>query len=206
MQWEDLLKNKKQSFVFKKQTPDQSIIDSIVEEIHAKCPSKQNRVLYDLRVLDWSNEEMRLDFYRSTDRDPKRPGQYNPQCLAPYLFVWSAREELEPSINKFGEDNNPEYANPRWRAGVTNMEIGICSMFTVFSAQAKGLSSGFCKCIKAEPIEEKYGFTPILFLGVGYGFDLPPMMYWCPINKKNMSVPYGKETKPEVDSYVSYSV
>ena len=54
--------------------------------------------------------------------------------------------------------------------------------------------------------EEKYGLNPLLFLGVGYGFELPPRMFWCPVNKKNMSVPYGNETKPKVDSYVSYSV
>ena len=205
MQWEDILKNKHQSFVFKKRQPDKSIIDKIVEEIHTKCPSKQNRVLYDLRILDWSNEELRLDFYKSTERDARRPGLYNPQCLAPYLFVWSQRD-IESSTNRLGEDSNPEYLNEEWLLGVTNMEIGICSMFTVLSAQDKGLSSGFCKCIKPQFIEEKYGFTPLLFLGVGYGFDLPPMMYWCPVNKRNVSVPYGSEIKPEVDSYVSYSV
>ena len=206
MQWEDLLNSRQQSFVFKNKEPERTIIDKIVEEIHTKCPSKQNRVLYDLKVLDWSNEELRLDLYKSTDRDSKRPGHYNPQCLAPYLFVWSQRENLEPSLNKFGEDNNPEYSNPAWKLGVTNMEIGICSMFTVLSAQAKGLASGFCKCINADTIEEKYGLNPLLFLGVGYGFELPPRMFWCPVNKKNMSIPYGNLTKPKVDSYVSYSV
>jgi hypothetical protein len=207
MQWEDILKSKHQTFTFTDRVPDKSLIDKIVQEIHAKCPSKQNRVLYDLKILDWSDEELRLDLYKSTERDPngRRAGEYNPQTLAPYLFVWSARE-IKPMTNSYGEDSNPEYKDPQWQFSVTNMEIGICSMFTVLSAQAKGLSSGFCKCIQTPSIEEKYGFTPLLFLGIGYSYDLPKKMFYCPVNKKNMEVPYGSEVKPEVDSYISYSV
>jgi len=206
MQWEDILKSKHQTFVFSEQKVEKNLIDKIVEEIHTKCPSKQNRVLYNLKVLDWSNEELRLDFYRSTERDPiNRPGEYNPQVLAPYLFVWSVRE-IEPMTNRRGEDSNPEFSDPMWQFVVTNMEIGICSMFSVLSAQSKGLSSGFCKCIRPQSIEEKYGFTPLLYLGIGYTYDLPKRMYYCPVNKKYMEVPYGSEIKPKVDSYISYSV
>jgi len=206
MQWADILENKKQTFVFDKTIPEKSLIDKIVDEIHRKCPSKQNRVLYDLKILDWSDEELRLDLYRATERDPSRPGIYNPQVLAPYLFVWSERSKIEPSQNAFGQDNNPEYKDPKIKRQVAYMEMGICSMFVVLSAQDKGLSSGFCKCIHPAIIEEKYGFTPDLFMGSGYAPALPKRMYYCPVNQRNITAPTASEIKPEVDSYISYSV
>lgn len=208
MQWNDLIHNRTQTFIFEETQPDIGLIEQICEEVHARCPSKQNRVKYKLHILDWSDADLRMDLYAHTDRNPTDPNscKYNPQVLAPYLFIWTDRD-VEKKFTRDGVTIlNSEYSDSHWAKRQAEMEIGICSMFTAFAAADKGLQSGFCKCMQAEKIEEKYGINPILMMGIGYAKN-NPTSYFCPILQKEMPVPSDAwNPKPEVDQYIQYSI
>lgn len=209
MDWQDLIQQRQQTFIFEETQPDISLIEQICEEVHTRCPSKQNRVKYNLHILDWSDADLRMDLYAHTDRNPSDPAscKYNPQVLAPYLFIWTERD-VEQRFERDGvRILNAEYSDSHWSTRQAEMEIGICSMFTALAAADKGLQSGFCKCIQAEKIEGKYGFTPILMMGIGYAKKNDPVSYFCPVLKKDMPVPSDAwNPKPEVDQYIFYSV
>lgn len=210
MEWRDTIYNRHQTFIFEETVPDKLLIDKICEEMHARCPSKQNRVKYQMHVLDWSNHQLRMDLYATTDRSPvnEQWSHYNPQVLAPYLFVWSDRDLDTIVLPQDGKtDINIEYQNPEWARQSNMLEIGLSSMFVALSAADKGLQSGFCKCIKnAEIIDDKYGFWPLLMLGVGYEKPDAPY-YYCPILKREVQTPSDSwNPKPEVDQYIHYSV
>ena len=207
MDWQNILESRHQCFIFEENKPDISVIQGIVDDLHTKCPSKQNRVVYNLHIFDWSNKELRMDIYKGTERDPENhPGVYNPQTLAPYLFVWSPRQ-IEQQKNIHAEGIlNPEYNDEITFNQQVHMEVGISSMFVVLSAINRGLSAGFCKCIhNHEELKHKYGFTPTLYLGVGYKKD--SIKYFCPVNQREWPAPLNTwYPKPAVDQYVRYSV
>ena len=208
MDWKNLIDARHQTFIFENTVPSKYLIDDICSEIHARCPSKQNRVKYQLYVLDWTNQQLRMDLYQATDRKPSQPewSKYNPQVLAPYLFVWSDRDVGTVILPHDGKtDINEEYQN-KHNTKHAEMEVGISAMFTSLSAADKGLQSGYCRCIQSESIEEKYGFSPLLMLGIGY--EKPDAWeYHCPILDRKVSTPSDKwNPKPEVDQYIFYSV
>ena len=208
MDWQDLIQQRQQTFIFEETLPNRELIEKICEEVHARCPSKQNRVKQKLHIITWQDADLRYDLYAHTDRNPTNPNncKYNPQVLAPYLFIWTERD-VEQRFERDGvRILNAEYSNSHWSIRQAEMEIGICSMFTALPASDKGLQSGFCKCIQEEKIEEKYGFKPILMMGIGYAKN-NPVSYFCPILKKEMPVPSDAwNPKPEVDQYIFYSV
>jgi len=215
MEWNEVLNNRKQIFVFDQNLiPQREIIDRIIFEMHEKCPSKQKRVVYQLHVFDQNNVNEKLDLYSHTQRDPKSSlKRYNPQVLAPYVFVWSMRskEEIQSDVSDWENNNvlkvNEEYDDKSQLFIMANLEVGLSSMFISLSASNYGLSTGFCKCINNNDlIQKKYGFSPILMMGLGYPAE-DSKKYFCPINKKLIRTPSDKRlTKPEVDQYVHFSV
>ena len=92
MDWIDILQTKKQTFLWSDKIPEREIIDTILDEVHTHCPSKQNNVPYKIEVLDWADEERRHKIFEDTwcDEDDITDRR-NPQVLAPYLFVFTAR-------------------------------------------------------------------------------------------------------------------
>lgn len=219
MEWQKVLENRNHTFVFDgDRIPDRSLIDTMVSEMHRKCPSKQKRVLYQLHILDQSDPDLRLDLYKHTNRNPDKPvdpghNHYNPQVLAPYLLVWSmrdantVREESAEDDLILGKELNAEYRDEQYMFIMANLEVGLSSMFVALSAAAHGLAAGFCKCIQAgDEIKEKYGFEPILMMGIGYPAE-DGGSYYCPINRQKIPTPSDDWlSKPEIDQYVHYSV
>jgi len=218
MEWQKVLENRNHTFVFDQdRIPDKSLIDTIVLEMHRKCPSKQKRVPYQIHILDQSDPDLRLDLYKYTDRNPSSEdphhNHYNPQVLAPYLFVWSMRpkhtvqSEVLEKETITGIRINEEYDEEEYLYTVTNLEVGLSSMFVSLSAAAHGLAAGYCKCINDnDEIKEKYGFYPILMMGIGYPSKKSDT-FFCPVNQKEMYTPNDNWlSKPEIDQYVHYSV
>jgi hypothetical protein len=215
MEWDKVLDNRKQTFVFdQEKIPTRKIIDQIIYEMHEKCPSKQKRVVYKLNIFDDNNVRQKLDLYSHTQRNPSSTLQrYNPQVIAPYLFVWSMRDkqEIDKNVSHIEDNNvlkvNDEYEDKEQLFIMANLEIGLSSMFVALSASNQGLSTGFCKCINhTDLIHKKYGFKPILMMGLGYASE-DQKKYYCPINQKLIRTQDDKWlTKPELDQYVHFSV
>lgn len=189
-EWLEILKTKRQTFSWNEAVPDQSLIDSILEEVHNFSPSKQNLCRYQIKVVkNFENEQRKLDIYKSTDRKPTETGIYNSQVLAPYLFAIFLDK-------KTGAVENIELAGL--------LDIGLVSCFIAYSAIAKGLDIGFCQCInKSKDLQKHFNNRqPYIFLGVGYKSE-DPSTYICPIT--NRRITRKKDlAKPVFESYISY--
>ena len=187
MDWQDILKNKKQTFSWSDKVPPRSIIDKILDEVHNHCPSKQNAVPYKIEVLDWSDTPRRNQIFKNTWCDVDSPeDRRNPQVMAPYLFTFSFR------------DSGDEGANSN-----SLMEIGLASMFVVMSAVNYGLDIGFCGCYHGDDIN----------LAIGVGYAGPNMgTYWNPILQQEIETPStepGNSTndddiKPNKSDYIKF--
>ena len=89
MDWQHILDNKKQTFLWTDRTPHRKIIENIVNELHDHCPSKQNNVPYKIEVLDWSDKDKRNKIFEESWCDTADiTDRRNPQVLAPYIFVF----------------------------------------------------------------------------------------------------------------------
>jgi nitroreductase len=187
MDWQQILNNKKQTYCWTDQIPDRKIIEQILEEVHLKCPSKQNKVPYSIEVLDWSNKERRNQIFKDTWCDSNTPeDRRNPQVLAPYLFTFTFR------------DTNDEDANSN-----AQLEIGLAAMFVVLSAANYGLNAGFCSCYQKNDIN--------LMVGIGYAGENMGM-YWNPVLQQEVETPGtepGNSTndddiKPNKSDYIKF--
>ena len=188
MDWQQILKNKKQTFNWSDKVPERKIIDQILDELHTYCPSKQNNVPYSIEVLDWSNPAERNEIFKNTWCDSNTPeDRRNPQVLAPYLFIWRSRDVGNPTDNSYSQ-----------------LEIGLASMFVVASAVNYGLDIGFCGCHNQDDI--------ILSVGFGYAGVKNGGKFWNPISQKEEWSPGivpGNDTndgqvKPNKSDYIKF--
>ena len=184
MDWIDILQKKKQTFLWSDKIPEREIIDTILDEVHTHCPSKQNNVPYNIEVLDWADKERRHKIFEDTwcDEDDITDRR-NPQVLAPYLFVFTARGiNLSPDENSYAQ-----------------LEIGLVAMFIALSATNYGLNYGFCACNNNEIV---------LTLGVGYpnpDYVSPAKgHFFNPLLQKRVWLTSSDEPKPDKSQYIQF--
>lgn len=158
MEWNQILRNKKQCATWKDETIDKTIIDSILVEVHEHCNSKQNRVPIQITALDWSHPDKRNFIFNYT-QDLDHPSKHqNTQVLAPWILVFSIRRIKELENNVLMENGN--------------LEIGLAAQMAVLSAVNKGLDIGFCKCLQSEKRKQWENYlgilSPDLIIGLGH--------------------------------------
>lgn len=147
---------------------------------------------------------LRFEIFEGTDRkgDGRANDLKNPQVLAPYLFVFSSRtlDPKEIGLNRELHDHIKA-------RNVSENEIGLASMFTVLSATAKKLDTGFCACIRnGNEIAERLGHkneSVILYVGVGYSD--PNSKYYCPSIHEHLDIPDSNfDKKPSLNRYYKF--
>ncbi len=150
----------------------QENMQEIVDQIHRRSPTKQNQVNYGMHILDWSNTDLRNELYEfAVDRDSPRH-HYNPQTLANWLVVFTGRVPLPAEFDFSSRDKNS------LELGLSSIEIGLASHMLIYSAAARGMQCGFCRCLDYEysGLESKilpalgltYPDEIQLLVGVGY--------------------------------------
>lgn len=186
MEWQEVLKNRSQIFVFDKKIPDKTIIEEILNEVHMHVPVKQNNFYYSLEVFNNSDPELRKNIYKTTWAGKR----YNPQVLAPWLVVFKENHTL---VNE-----NKNYHRERIDA---NMQIGMSAMFIALSAAAKGLGAGFCQCLyEQDTLKELIGDEVVLLMGLGYKSKKDN--YFCPIDQIVKPVPVKNIPKIDRENYL----
>lgn len=161
--WTQMLEAKKQCATWSDKKVDKEYIDSILDDIHKHCNSKQNKVPYEIKVMDWSNPELRDLLFRHA-RDEETPEgkihtHYNTQVLAPYVLLFFERDDETYEVDVLHK--------------IVNLEIGLSLQIAALSAVSKGLSIGFCKCFNEKDRNEfckKFNVdnSPNVVLGIGY--------------------------------------
>ncbi len=181
MEWQNILNNKTQTFLWSDKVPQREIIEKIINELHTHCPSKQNNVPYSIEVLDWSNKAKRNQIFKESWCDTEdSTDRRNPQVLAPYLIVFYARDVGNPEDNSY-----------------TQLEIGLASMFITMSAVNYGLNTGFCGCNHNDEI--------LMILGVGYADSDPKKgTYWNPISQQTCNFEENTDSKPNKHDYIKF--
>lgn len=190
----NLLENRKQTFWWKEEIPDQKNIDQILLNLHEHMPSKQYRCRLWIKVVkNFENEERKLKIFEGTLANPDKPdSRHNPQVLAPYVLALGVREEgnTEPMSKSF-------YHNE------AALEIGIAAAYIIMSAKAMGIDSGLCACIQERSeVNEIFGAEPRMYIGLGIRDNV--QTYLDPVHKREMEIPGENNSKPRFDEYISY--
>jgi len=168
-----------------------------------------------MHLFDWSNTQIRDDFWEmAVDRDNPDP-KFNPQTLANWLVVFSTREP-QPFRWDFTQppDGTVEF-------GLSTMEIGMAAHMLIYSARAKGLQCGFCKCLNWDDPRwdssllaatgASYPEEVQLLVGVGViNSDLtttynPHTDTWIDVTKE-IGQKWLTEPKPDQSEYVHWHV
>ena len=188
-------------------------MQNIVDEIHRRSPSKQNQVNYGMHILDWSNTHLRNELYEmAVDRDNPDP-KYNPQTLANWLVVFTGRVPVPLEYDFSDRDKDT------LDLGLSSIEIGLASHMLIYSAAARGLQCGFCRCLDYEYSGFQTTILPQLGLdypeeiqllvGVGYPSDTiyktwnPHTEQWVNAYKDQGSK-WAVEPKPPQSEYVHW--
>jgi hypothetical protein len=148
--WEHMLSNRSTTFAWSDKEVPKEMIQSMLDDLHAHAPSKQAMMPYTISILDWSNPVARNTIFQNTHRnkeDHVLNDLGNSQTLAPWLLAFSPRLPVE-------DDNIESYegqSKSDFFLKMANLEIGIASSFMVWSAAARGLSTGYCACLNELP-------------------------------------------------------
>jgi hypothetical protein len=193
MLWNDILTNREQVFLFDDAKPEFLLIQNVVAEMHSYMPVKQNKLLFNLTVIDNTIDyEKKMIIYSSTRTSNSKYYRYNTQALAPYLFLFSVK-------------SNITYPNPGYALHMKNealMQIGMAAMFINFAAINQKLSIGFCRCIN--PTYEFRKIYDNIELIIGAGYKSSSTTYCCPITNITYNIPLKNEKKCPEKEYIFY--
>lgn len=195
----------------------QETMQEIVDEIHRRTPCKQNQVHFGMHILDWSDTALRNEFYEmAVDRHNPETKHYNSQTLANWLVVFTGRIP-SPLTYDYSERNQDLLY-----LSLSAMEIGLASHMLIYSAAARGLQCGFCRCLYYRYIGWNTTILPALGLdypdqvqlvvGVGVASTNVDETYnlhtqqMVPAESKEQGNKWAVEPKPPQDEYVNWHV
>jgi hypothetical protein len=214
--WKNMLENRSTTFAWSDKEVTKETIQSMLDDLHNHVPSKQAMMPYTIKVLDWSDVESRHTIFANTHRDSERTVENdygNPQTLAPWLLAFTPRRPVEDEEYSQYEGAHKEGFFHR----MANLEIGIASSFMVWSAAARGLSTGYCGCMNELEGSKKMiaqvlnpgqidPDEPTVLLGIGYKDD-EATTYLDPRTNKQKVFPtniHANLRRPDTSLYVSW--
>lgn len=162
-----------------------------------------------LPILIPGLSRIRMKLWESVDRkgNGKVDDIRNPQVLAPWLLLFSYRNLTDQEIGLNTEmkisSNNRE---------IIQNEIGMASMFSILSAEAKGLDTAFCACIRnkselATMLGHNSSEIPVVAVGIGHRDTTPGNTYFNKLIYDTKMIPDSNyDTRPEITKYVRYHV
>lgn len=192
----DILKNRQTCRSFSS-TPVESDKIQILKEALEYSPSKQNTYPCQVRILGPNAVEEKEQLYTTTHCAPQFPNMYNPQILAPVVFLFLADENLSQIWDKKQYKRMYKYAY---------LQSGLSAMALVAVAEEIGLDTGFVAALDASiPLQGIDYEERVLFgVGVGYHRDDVPERHRCrPDQSANSAHKTDAETKPNFGSWVT---
>jgi hypothetical protein len=162
-----------------------------------------------LPVLIPGLSRIRMKLWESVDRkgNGKIDDIRNPQVLAPWLLLFSYRNLTDREIGL-----NSEMKISNINREIAQNEIGMASMFTVLSAESKGLDTAFCACIRnksevATLLGHHNSEIPIVAVGIGHRDTTPGNTYFNKLIYDTKNIPDSNyDIRPAITKYVRYHV
>lgn len=161
--WINLLHKRRQwdSWDLEKECPQELILE-ILEEQNTFSPKKLNVAYFEMHLISGFGDDVfesrkQLAEYNQLTEDLHNEVAKNNQTLAHHLIVFSLLDDLSNGSQSVGL-----------------MQIGLASAHIALGATARGLDSGFVRCLNAQrrdlenSLQEKFGRIQLI-LGVGYG-------------------------------------
>jgi len=159
---EDILKNRFTARSFADTPVDPEHVARVVELLKI-VPSKQNVYPYSVNIFGHEYSSIKEELFKLTSCGEPMPDAYNPQVLAPLLFVWSYRPNHNAvAVNSNGHNYAEQLHN-------SMLEVGISAMAVMTKFHELGYVSGFCKCFDNIKSKELLSIPQeiILMLGIG---------------------------------------
>jgi len=214
--WQDMIKSRHTTFGWSDKEVTKQQIQDIMDDLYNYAPSKQAMMPYTIKVMDWSDPQLRNQIFAWTHRDSDQTVSQdygNPQVLAPWLLAFSPRRPVEDDEYAVYEGEG----NTRFFEKMANLEIGIASSFIVWSAESRGLSTGYCGCLneigtkplldtKLSPNNPDPEPTSVL-LGIGYKDETNPVSYLDPRTGEPKLLPNNDDNnykRPAKDAYIEW--
>ena len=136
-------------------------------EVLKIVPSKQNVYPYSVNIFGYEHSEVKEELFKLTSCGEPIPNAYNPQVLAPVLFVWSYRpiKKDASNLNQSGHSHTYEQ-----QLHNSKIEVGMSAMAAMTKFHELGYVSGFCKCFNGIEAKKLLSIPHeiILTMGVGY--------------------------------------
>lgn len=207
MEWQDIIETRKTTFTFSDQEVPKELVEKMLQDMHTYMPSKQNKMPFEISVLDWSNPELRYWIFENCHRNENHTVEEdvgNPQVLAPWLFAFSVRNLSDEEILE-----NEECKSNAYMSKQGNIEIGIASSFIVYHAQNNGLSTGYCGCIRSpDEMGKKLGHDNRINVLLGLGYPEYKEKYFDPRINSYRSIPHDhvfhKQRQPAQSEYIKW--
>lgn len=207
MDWQNIIRTRKTTFTFENKEVDKAIVDEILQEMHNFMPSKQNKMPFQISVLDWSNPDLRHWIFQDCHRNENHTVEQdvgNPQVLAPWLFAFSVRNLSEDEVLDNVECNSSAYMSKQG-----NIEIGIASSFIIYNAQSRGLATGYCGCIRSpDEMGKRLGHQNRINVLLGLGYPELKDEYFDPRINSNRPIPHDhvfhKTRQPKITEYIKW--
>ena len=159
---EDILKNRFTARSFADTPVDSDHLAQVIELLKI-VPSKQNVHPYSVNIFGYEHSLVKEELFKLTSCGEPMPNAYNPQVLAPLLFVWSYRpNDNAAAVNSNGHNYAEQLHN-------SMLEVGMSAMAVMTKFHELGYVSGFCKCFDSNKSKELLSIPQeiILMLGIG---------------------------------------
>lgn len=204
----NLLENRKTVRSFSKK-PIEIEKKKILLDALNRVPSKQNRLPAQVTLLDENQIEAKNILYKNSGCWPDNPNIYNPQLLAPLVFLLSYRDTVSNIIQENEKDQIMSCSTDlvlNSEAYVTNSCIffGITSYTILLTAESLNLQTAYCICVSSEEIYSLLNIRPVIAMCVGYAREDVD-------DVRNRETPDGKdkelaesETRPNISEWVNY--
>ena len=161
MEWNKLIENRKNYFVFTDEVVEEQVIRDVFDEVYYHAPSQNLLFPYEVNLYRNNNETVKKTLLELTHRNSNLdtendPG--NPQVLAPWLIGLTYREKH--NTNTAVNDRNP-----------CELELGILLTYISLGLQNRGVDTSFCRCIRDDAkVGEIFGTDRVdIIIAVGYG-------------------------------------
>ena len=216
--WQEMIQQRHTTFSWSDKEVTKEQIQEILDDHFNYVPSKQSMLPYTIKVLDWSNPDLRNQIFAWTHRNEDHDVEQdlgNPQVLAPWLLAFCPRhpiEDVEYDVYK-GEKRRTFFEK------MSHMEIGIASSFIVWSAESRGLSTGYCGCLNELGTKGELDTTlspnnsdpepTTVLLGIGYKDETNPVSYLDPRTGKQKLLPNNwnnNNKRPAKDAYIEWKI
>jgi nitroreductase len=190
---DNILKNRFTARSFADMPVDTGHLTQVLEILKI-VPSKQNVYPYSLNIFGYEHSEVKEQLFKLTSCGEPIPDAYNPQVLAPLLFVWSYRpnENGATDLTQFGHGHTYEQ-----QLHNSMIEVGMSAMAAMTKFHELGYVSGFCKCFNGIEAKNVLSISQEIILTMGVGYPSSDSR----IGRSRRSPQY--QTKPDFNTWIT---